>query len=211
MRCLPAVLIAVGPALLCAEEPAPKPETKPPVPPRVGLNVPATVRLSVSSGPGRRTITVQEGDEKIELQERDNPKEITIRHERKVNGELKKDEYKAADLDALKKQHPAAADLYRRVTDRGGTRLIPGIGLPPFAMPNGQPLGPGHGYRSISATVKGQRVSIEDRYGAQIEISVTRTVDGKEQADRYSAADLATLRSEHPEIAALYSRLTGQN
>lgn len=188
--------------------------------PRAALK-PTTARtsISVSIGPGSRSITLREGDEKIELREREEGKEIKLSHERIVNGATKRDEYQAPDLETLKKQNPDAADLYRRAIEKIQIRpaipiRVPGPnGIAQLGLPFGRPQQPqpGQGNRVLTATVKGQQVRIEDRYGTNIEISITRTVDGKDQVDKHSAADLATLKKEHPEIAMLYQRLTGTN
>lgn len=204
-----------------AQAPADVPQ---PLPlPRVQVSVTATSSgITVSQGNGRRSIKLQEGDEKIELQEREGGKEIRLRHERKVNGEQKQDEYQAPDLETLQKQHPQAAELYRRAVERANALQVrpliqvPAIGpdgrvLAPFSLGQGHQPPPGQGQRTIQATVKGQKVKISDRYGAQIEIAITRNVDGKEQTEEHAAPDLATLKKQAPEAAALYQRLTGMN
>ena len=124
-----------------------------------------------------------------------------------------------ADLDALKKQNPDAADLYRRITTRANQQPVPQPpirvvgpnGMPQFVFPGRQVPQPGEGQRRLTAFLSGQQIKIEDRYGAQIEISVTKTVDGQPQTESHSAVDLATLTKERPELAALYRRLTGAN
>jgi hypothetical protein len=212
-------VVTLMPGLAAAQDPAPRPQ--PPPLPRSNIQVNitggASVLTTVTAG-DRRTLLMREGSEKIELQEREGGKEIVLRHERPVNGAMKRDEYKAADLDALKTQH-ADADLYRRITERAKNQppraapiRVPGPnGALQFALPNRQTPQPGEGTRRLSAVVQGQRVTIDDRYGAQIEITVTKTVDGQPQTENYSAADLATLKKERPELAALYRRLTGLN
>jgi hypothetical protein len=212
-KSLLAMLFFTGTAT--AQDTPPKSDA-PPAPARNAVATPGGSRFTMSRGNnGKRSITLQENGEKLELQETEGGKDITLRRERQVNGELKKDEYKAADLEMLKKQHPEAAELYRRLTERVAAR--PPVpfpnpnGFPQFAFPGAQSLPPGQGVRSLVATVKGQRVQIEDRYGTQIEIAVTRTVDGKEQTEKHSAPDIATLKKDRPELAALYGRLTGTN
>lgn len=191
--------------------------------PRVQVTVTAASSgITVSQGNGRRSIKLQEGDEKIELQERDGGKEIRLRHERKVNGEQKQDEYQAPDLETLQKQHPQAAELYRRAVERANALQVrpllqvPAIGaegrvLAPFSLGQSHQPPPGQGQRTIQATVKGHKVKISDRYGAHIEMAITRKVDGREQTEEHTAPDLATLKKQAPEAAALYQRLTGMN
>lgn len=207
MRCWLLMLWALcGIGFAAADEPPPAERAAAP------RNPTSSTRATIAAN-GQRSITFQTQDEKVEIQERDGGKEITIRHEKKVNGETKKAEYKAADLETLKKQHPEAAELYRRATERIAVRPFPQFpnGMPQFGFVGGPALAPGQGVRSVSATVKGQRVQIDDRYGSKIEMSVTRTVDGKDVTEKYSAADVAALKAEHPEAAALYLKITGTN
>jgi hypothetical protein len=194
-----------------AQEPLPRAPL-----PRAPLR-PTTARTSysISIGPGQRSITLREGDEKIELLEREEGKDITLKHERLVNGATRRDEYKAPDLDTLKKQSPDAADLYRRAVERvqRPARVQVPNGIAQIGLPFGRSVQPqpGQGNRVLTASVKGQQVRIEDRYGANIVVSITRQVDGEDKVEKFNAPDVATLKKEHPEIAALYQRLTGLN
>ena len=206
-------------AAAMAQEPAPRPFT--PLPKAdIQINVAGggSILTTVPTPDGRR-LTMRDGSETIELQERNGGKDIVLKHERMVNGAPKRNDYKAPDLDTLKKQHPDAADLYRRIITRANVQpaLPPPIringanGMPQFVFPGRQSPQPGEGQRRLTAFLAGQQIKIEDRYGAQIEISVTRTVDGRSQTETHTAADLATLTNERPELAAVYRRLTGLN
>lgn len=197
------------------------PQPLPLAPGQVSVTV-SSSGITVSQANGRRSVKLQQGDETIELQEREGGKEIRLRHVRKVNGEQKQDEYQAPDLETLQKQHPQAAELYRRAVERANALQVrpliqvPAIGpdgrvLAPFSLGQGHQPPPGQGQRTIQATIKGQKVKISDRYGAQIELAITRMVDGKEQTEEHTAPDLATLKKQAPEAAALYQRLTGMN
>uniref|UniRef100_A0A7C4LKG0 SLA1 homology domain-containing protein n=1 Tax=Schlesneria paludicola TaxID=360056 RepID=A0A7C4LKG0_9PLAN len=216
-------LAAVGVAAAQQAPPQAPPRNELPIAPaapRVQMTIGTSSGMTVTMSNGRRSATLREGDETIELKERDGGKEITLRHERKVNGELKKDEYQAPDLDTLKQQHPQAVELYRRIANRiqaiqirpiGQVQGLGGNVIAPFAYPHNQNPPPGQGRRTIHATVQGKKVQISDRYGLQIEVAVTRMVDGKEQTEQFSAPDLAALKKNSPEVAELYQRLTGTN
>ena len=84
-----------------------------------GLN--HSMKVSVING--KRQVEVQNGDEKIEINDV-NGKDIQLKHTRQVDGKAKTDEYKAADLDELKKKHPEAAKLYEK---HGGPNLVGGV------------------------------------------------------------------------------------
>lgn len=184
-----------------------------------GLN--QTMEVSVVNG--KRHIKVQSGDEKVEIDDQ-NGKDILLKHTRPVDGKEKTDEYKADDLDDLKKKHPEAARLYEK---HGGTNLVGGGiqiqvraagqgGLPfqlqprfqaePVPVPASRPSGP----RTIRADQDGRKIEITDEDGQKIRVKLTKTIDGKEVSEEYSADDLKTLKAEHPEAARLYEQLTGR-
>jgi len=79
--------------------------------------------------------------------------------------------------------------------------------IPPFLNP-GEPAAINR-TRSIKATFRGQRIEIADRGGKAIRIKVTRTKDGQPITEEFEAADADVLRTERPELAALYDRLAG--
>jgi hypothetical protein len=56
---------------------------------------------------------------------------------------------------------------------------------------------------------RGQRVEISDRGGKEIRLKVTRMVDGQPVAEVFEATDPDTLRSQRPDLGALYDRLAG--
>lgn len=170
---------------------------------------------------GRRTIEATEGEEKIEISDT-NGKDIELKHTRLVDGKSKTDEFKATDLDDLKKKNPDAAKLYEKHT-AGNNVVIGGAGggalqiqiggvARPIAPPGFQvePAPSGPGPRTIRAEQDGRRVEISDGDGSRIRVKVTTTVDGKEMTQEYAAEDLAALKSENPDIARLYEKFTGR-
>lgn len=191
-----------------------------------GLN--QTMEVSVVNG--KRQIKVQNGDEKVEIND-ENGKDIVLKHTRPVDGKAKTDEYKAADLDDLKKKHPEAAKLYERHggANLGGVNLGAGGGgiqiqmraagvggaplqfqprfqVEPVPVPSNRPTGP----RTIRAEQDGRKIEITDEDGQKIRVKMTKTIDGKDVSQEFSADDLKTLKAEHPEAAKLYEQLTGR-
>jgi hypothetical protein len=178
-------------------------------------------RTSIKIVNGDRTIEVQNGDEKIEIRDK-NGKEIELKHTRTVDGKAKTDEYKGADLDDLRKKHPEAAKLYEKYAPGNGIvggaaaqiqiQAVPGG----FRAANGglrltpTELGPtSPGPRTIRAELDDRKVEITDDDGGKIRVKITRTVDGKETAEEFSADDLKELKAKHPDIAKLYEKYTG--
>jgi hypothetical protein len=184
--------------------------------------------IQVQINNGQRHVQVQNGDEKVEIRDT-NGKEIELKHTHTVDGKSKTDEYKAADLDDLRKKHPDAAKLYEKHTGGnnanviiggggvGGVQVqiravagpfqgpIPGGGLIPTPPANSSP-----GPRTIRADQDGRKIEITDEDGRKIHIKLTKTLDGKEVSQEFSADDLKTLATEHPEAAKLYEQLTGK-
>ena len=178
-----------------------------------------SVRIKVVNGD--RSIEVQNGDEKIEIRDK-NGKEIELKHTRPVDGKAKTDEYKATDLDDLKKKHPDAAKLYEKYAPGngiaggaaaqiqiqagpGGFRAINGgLRLTPTEL---GPISPGP--RTIRAELDGRKIEITDDDGRNIRVKITKILDGKETTEAFSADDLKELKAEHPDVAKLYEKYTG--
>ena len=178
-----------------------------------------SVRIKVVNGD--RTIEVQNGDEKIEIRDK-NGKEIELKHTRPVDGKAKTDEYKAADLDDLKKKHPEAARLYEKYSPGNGIVPNPGAQIQIQAIPGGfrainggvrltpTDLGPIQpGPRTIRAELDDRTIEITDDDGRKIRVKITKTIDGKETTEAFSADDLKELKTEHPDVAKLYEKYTG--
>jgi hypothetical protein len=174
----------------------------------------------------KRHIEAVAGDEKVEITDT-NGKDIELKHTRRVDGKSKTDEFKADDLDDLKKKHPDAAKLYEKYAAGpnpgfgGGIQMqIGGIGAPrPLQLPRPVPgfrpeLNPTpsqtDGARTIRAELDGRKIEITETDGMKIRIKLTKMVDDKEVAQEFSADDLKTLKAEHPEAAKLYEQLTGR-
>jgi hypothetical protein len=60
--------------------------------------------------------------------------------------------------------------------------------------------------RDIVVEENGKKVHIEEATGKGIKVSITETVDGKEQTKVWQAKDLAELKQKHPEAAKLYQK-----
>lgn len=190
----------------------------------VGGNV-QTMNASVDNN-NQRHIEAESGGEKVEITDKAG-KNIELKHTRQVDGKQKTDEYKADDLDDLKKKHPEAAKLYEKYTDGQGMGIggaiqlqigggfQGGIGGPVVRpIPGFRPALPAppqtDGSRTIRSELDGRKIEITDTEGTKIRIKLTKMVDGKEVAQEFTADDLKTLKSEHPEVARLYEQLTGR-
>ena len=176
-----------------------------------------SVRIKVVNGD--RTIEVKNGDEKIEIRDK-NGKEIELKHTRPVDGKAKTDEYKAVDLDDLKKKHPEAAKLYEKYAPGNGIAGGAAAQIQIQAVPGGfrvdqfqrtptefGPTSPGP--RTIRAQRDDRKIEITDDDGRKIRVKITKTVEGKETAEAFSADDLKELKAEHPDVAKLYEKYTG--
>lgn len=187
----------------------------------VQINGGANQRVQIKMVNGDRTIEVQIGDEKIEIRDK-NGKEIELKHTRPVDGKAKTDEYKAADLDDLKRKHPEAAKLYEKYAPGngiaggaaaqiqiqagpGGFRAINGgLRLTPTDL---GPISPGP--RTIRAELDDRKIEITDDDGRNIRVKITKIIDGKETTEAFSADDLKELKAEYPDVAKLYEKYTG--
>ena len=185
----------------------------------VQVNGGANQRVQIRIINGDRTIEVQTGDEKIEIRDK-NGKEIELKHTRPVDGKAKTDEYKAADLDDLKQKHPDAAKLYEKYAPgnglAGGVAAQIQIQAGPGGFRAGQlrltptEFGPTlPGPRTIRAQLDDRKVEITDDDGRKIRVTITRTIDGKETTETFSADDLKELKAEQPDVAKLYEKYTG--
>jgi hypothetical protein len=184
--------------------------------------------MKVSIKNNHRHIEAVSGGEKVEINDT-NGKEIELKHTHQVDGKEKTDEYKADDLDDLKKKHPDAAKLYEKYTAGQRIGIGPGaVGVPlpiggvprGFGVPGVRPVpglqptvptpNPSDGVRTIRSELDGRKIEITDADGTKIRIKLINEIDGKEVAQEFTADDLKTLRAEHPEAARLYEQLTGQ-
>lgn len=179
----------------------------------------ATQKMTVKIVNGDRTIEAQAGDEKVEIHDK-NGKDIELKHTRPVDGKSKTDEYKAADLDDLKKKHPEAARLYEKYATGNGIGAAPQIQIQAVpgvfrAANGGLRLTPAEvgstspGPRTIRAELDDRKIEITDEEGRNIRVTVTKVVDGKEVREEFPAENLKALKAEHPEAARLYEKYTG--
>ena len=187
----------------------------------VQINGGANQRVQIKITNGDRTIEVQNGDEKIEIRDK-NGKEIELKHTRPVDGKPKTDEYKATDLDDLKKKHPEAAKLYEKYAPGNGIVGGAAAQIQIQAVPGGfraingglrltpTDLGPtSPGPRTIRADLDDRKIEITDDEGRNLRVKITKTVEGKQTTEEFSADDLKELRAEHPDVAKLYEKYTG--
>ena len=211
--------------------------TKAPPLPGINANGGNNVGIQIAGNAnGQRQIQVNNGDEKIPITDA-NGKDIRLKHTRIVDGKSKTDEYKGADLEDLKKNHPDAAKLYEKtiagkmIVIGGGNGVQIQIGggagnpvplqaapIPGFRVPVRLPFNvqadgieeePSEP-RTIRAEQGGRKIEINDIKGKAIRMTITETIEGKEVSKEFSADDLKTLHGKHPEIAKLYEKYAGR-
>jgi hypothetical protein len=190
---------------------------------------PGVQSIQVSLNNDKRHIQAVTGDEKVEITDT-NGKDIELKHTRPVDGKSKTDQFKADDLDDLKKKHPDAAKLYEKYVGQrnpvfgGGVQMQigGGLGAPrPVQLPRPVPgfrpeFNPTpmptqtDGARTIRAELDGRKIEITETDGMKIRVKLIKMVDDKEVAQEFSADDLKSLKAEHPEAAKLYEQLTGR-
>lgn len=175
---------------------------------------------SVQTNGERRRITVTQNGETIEIEDVAE-KKITIRHTRTVNGEKKTDSYEAPDFEALKKNHPDAAELYRKHTEgvlnAAQMRAQMQAQLQLQIANGGQFPGPasgqrpGQGSRQVMSTSRKQIIEIEDQYGTNIVVRLTDRSAADAPVRKIEARNLAELEEKDAEAAGHYKRLIGGN
>jgi len=175
---------------------------------------------SVQTNGERRRITVTQNGETIEIEDVAD-KKISIRHTRTVNGEKKTDSYDAPDFETLKKNHPDAAELYKKHTEgvlnAAQLRAQAQAQLQLRIANGGQFPGPGSGQRpgqgsrQVMSTSRKQIVEIEDQYGMNIVVRLTDRSAADAPVRKIEAANLAELEEKDAEAAGHYKRLIGGN
>lgn len=212
-----------------ARRPAPAripagPNVVPNVQLNVALNGANAVKVQTTVINDERVVQVERGDERIEIRDKSG-KDIVVRQTRTVDGKLKTDEFKAADSDELKKNHPEAFKLYEQYAPRNVNVQIRGgklggaiqiqVGPGQFGVANGarrMPAEPGStpsGARLIRAEDAEGELEISDENGRNIRVRLTKKIDGKEVVEEHKADDLKQLSAEHPAAAKLYEKYTG--
>ncbi len=209
-------LLLTVPVTVSAQAPAPPP---PQIQLRATIN--GGLNKSVQIAGNQRKITVTQGDETIAIEDA-NEKNNVIRRTRTVNGEKKTEEFKAPDLETLKKNHPDVAELYRKHTEGvlNGEKMQAQLQLQlqqrlnggdPFGVPRNALPRRGQGTRKITSTAKGKTIEIEDRYGEKIVMKITDKKSRDPQMRTIEAEDLAELTTKDAEAAGHYKRLTAEN
>ena len=200
------------------------PNVMPNVQLNAALNGANGVRIQTTVINNERAIQVERGDERIEIRDKSG-KDIVVRQTRTVDGKPKTDEFKAADSDELKKNHPEAFKLYEQYAARNGNIQIGGgnlggaiqiqMGPGQFGVANGARRVPAEfspapsAVRTIRAEDTEGELEISDENGRNIRVKLTKKIDGKEIAEDYKADDLKQLSAAHPAAAKLYEKYTG--
>ena len=192
----------------------------------VALNGANGVKVQTTIINNDRTIQVERGDERIEIRDKSG-KDIVVRQTRTVDGKPKTDEFKAADSDELKKNHPEAFKLYEQYAPRNGNGNVQigggnlggaiqiQVGPGQFGIANGARRVPAEfgsapsAARTIRAEDADGELEISDENGRNIRIKLTKKIDGKDVAEEFKAEDLKQLSAEHPAAAKLYEKYTG--
>lgn len=190
-----------------------------PPPPRIQPRGQLDGKTTQFNGPQRK-ITVTQNDETIAIEDTAG-KNITVRRTRTVNGEKKTETFQAPDVETLKKNHPDAAELYRKHTDDELTaaqmqaRLQAqmqariangGQFVPPTFMQR-----PGQGSRQLMSSSRGKTVEIEDQYGENIKVRIIDKRSGEPKVREVEAKNPTELQERDAEAAGHYKRLTGDN
>lgn len=194
-----------------------------PLPPRIQINgaTRGVVTKSFSISGDQRKISVTQDGETIAIEDKAG-KDITVRRTREVNGEKKSEEFKAPDIDTLKKNHPEAAELYNKhiegvqTAEQARAQLQIQIqqrlnGGDPFGMPRNGLSRRGQGTRQITSTSKGKLIEIDDRYGEKIVIKITDQRSAEPKTRTIEADDLSDLEAKDAEAARHYKRLTAES
>ncbi len=158
---------------------------------------------------GKRKIVHKSGDETIEIEDK-NGKDITFKRTRTVNGEKKTEQFQAADPEALKKQNAEAGEIYQKHTSRQAAQIqINGVVQQGGFFGGTVTPAPGSGTRKIDATVRGRSIQLEDKFGKEIRLTITETIDGEKKTQTIEADSLPDLQSKSSAAFADYLRLTG--
>lgn len=200
-----------------------QPQPPVPLPPQIQVRgaLNGATSKSIRLNGQLRSITVTQDGETIAIEDTVG-KNITIRRTRTVNGEKRTETFQAPDLETLKKNHPEAAELYRKHTENElnaaqmqaqlqaqlQARQAAGGG---FFGPNSFATRPGQGSRKLMSTSRGKSVEIEDQYGENIKIRITDRQSGEPKVREIEAKNPTELQERDAEAAGHYKRLTGDN
>lgn len=168
------------------------------------------VSVSVADNNGDRKIEIQEPGRKVTMRDQ-RGKQIGITVKQDIEHGARTERVDAADMDSLKKIAPELAKLAEQYA--GGVVANPAAQIRVQAL-NGRigrnvqpvPAGP----RKISGEHNGGRVVIRDENGKKITMTITKTVDGKEETQEIKAEDLADLKKQNAELAEVYEKLAGK-
>lgn len=124
-------------------------------------------RISVRTVNGKRTIEMTTGTRKVKIEDTGG-KQITVRVTDTVKGKPVTTEYKAADVEELKKKHPEGHKLYEKYGKNNRIRIR--RGFPGGRVPPNFPGFPQRLIRPVNPSVRGQ-VSLARK---RIDAAVTR-------------------------------------
>ena len=177
---------------------------------RIGVPVqPARLERSLV-----RELTVEDDGRRIAFRyETGTRRELRIRIAETIEGQEKTTEFKADNAIELRKQSPAAADLYDKyvhdllrqpVQIMAGNQVLP-VRVPIAAAVRIHVQTRNTGERSIHVEDNGRGVQITDKDGRDIVIRISKL--GRPETSEYKARDLDELKQQHPaEIAELYEK-----
>lgn len=169
------------------------------------------VSVSVTENNGDRKLEIQEPGRKVTMRDQ-RGKQIGVTVKQDIEHGTRTERVDAADMDSLKKIAPELAKLAEQYA--GGVVANPAAQIRVQAL-NGRigrfnaqpaPAGP----RKISGEHNGGRVVIRDENGKKITMTITKTVDGKEEVTEIKADDLADLKKQNAELAEVYEKLAGK-
>lgn len=140
-------------------------------------------------------------------------RELRIRIPERVEGQEKTTEFKADNAIELRKQSPAAADLYDKYVHdllRQPVQVVAGNKVLPLRVPVAAAMRiriqtRETGERSIHVEDNGREIQISDKNGRDIAIRISKA--GRPETAEYEARDLDELKQQHPaEVVELYEK-----
>ncbi len=176
--------------------------------------VPANVNVQMTNINGARKVEATEPGRKIVMRDQQG-KQLEITVQRDLEHGTRTERYDAPHFDALRKVHPEIAQLVKQYRDGaigfgGNVNLqvqnLPGRIVGGFGGQQPQIAGP----RKIVGEHDGQRVVIRDENGMKIKLTLTKTVDGKDVTEEFTAETYGELKKNHPEIVKIYDKLAGK-
>jgi hypothetical protein len=172
----------------------------------VGGPLPLAPVLGPPFGPdGKRAVDVEAAGRKVRIEEVRGGK-ITVRVTETVDGQERTTETVAENPADLLRKDRGAYELYLKHLLGPGRALAAGINA---GVRTRAQMSVHNGHRRVRVEENDRVTEIEDHHGRQIQIRITETVAGEETTREIAAEDLAQLREQNPDAAAVYERWTG--